>query len=145
MALKHDSTLLAVSKPQLPEPITAQHLETTFVDSFKIDVAAWDASSEIALKLSVVWRFYDVTVEHGLIVANPTLYIKPLQENATEGRENRVSEKSEAEKLLAVVPTDGSVKVLRDKVLLTIMPLLVPRTVELVLGEYRRLGLRFRC
>ncbi|MGE5659585.1 MAG: tyrosine-type recombinase/integrase [Actinomycetota bacterium] len=85
----------------------------------------------VALKLSVVRRFYDAAVEKGLILVNPTLGIKPPREKRDVAEKITYLEKSEVEKLLATIPSDGSLKAMRDKALLAILVLEGPRTVEL--------------
>ena len=85
----------------------------------------------VALKLSVVRRFYDAAVEKGLILTNPALSIKPPREKRDAAEKVTYLEKSEVEKLLATIKSDGSVKALRDKALLVIMALEGPRTVEM--------------
>ncbi|AFZ10876.1 integrase family protein (plasmid) [Oscillatoria nigro-viridis PCC 7112] len=85
----------------------------------------------VALKLSVVRRFYDAAVEKGLILTNPALSIKPPREKRDAAEKVTYLEKSEVEKLLAAIKSDGSVKALRDKALLAIMALEGPRTVEM--------------
>lgn len=85
----------------------------------------------IALKLSVVRRFYDAAVEKGLLMVNPAVGIKPPLEKRDPAERITFLEKSEVEQLLAAIPNDGSLKAARDKALLGIMPLLGPRTVEL--------------
>jgi len=85
----------------------------------------------VALKLSVVRRFYDAAVEKGLILTNPALSIKPPREKRDAAEKVTYLEKSEVEKLLAAIKSDGSVKALRDKALLAIMALEGPRSVEM--------------
>ena len=95
------------------------------VDDRKLKLAT------VALKLSVVRRFYDAAVEKGLILTNPALSIKPPREKRDAAEKVTYLEKSEVEKLLAAIKNDGSVKALRDKALLAIMALEGPRTVEM--------------
>lgn len=111
-------------------PATATREDIKRYRHFLVDVEK-SKPATIALKLSVVRRFYDAAVERGLMVVNPAVGIKPPREKRDPAEKITYLEKSEVEKLLAAVPTDGSVKALRDKVLLAIMPLLGARTVEL--------------
>ena len=85
----------------------------------------------IALKLSVVRRFYDAAVEKGLIALNPAAAVKPPREKRDPAERITYLEKPEVEKLLGIIPNDGTLKAMRDKALLAIMLLEGPRTVEL--------------
>ena len=85
----------------------------------------------VALKLSVVRRFYDAAETKGLMRVNPALSVKPPREKRDAAEKVTYLEKSEVEKLLAAIKSDGSVKALRDKALLVIMALEGPRTVEM--------------
>lgn len=85
----------------------------------------------VALKLSVVRRFYDAAIEHDLMVANPALGIKPPQEKRDPAARITYLEKSEVEQLFAVIPQEKTLKALRDRALIAIMTLEGPRTVEM--------------
>lgn len=85
----------------------------------------------VALKLSVVRRFYQAALERGLITFNPALGVKPPREKRDPAERITYLEKPEVEQLLQAVGEDGSVKCLRDKSLLAIMAMEGPRTVEL--------------
>lgn len=85
----------------------------------------------VALKLSVLRRFYDAAVEHRLIAVNPASGVKPPREKRDAAERITYLEKPEVEKLLGAVPNDGTLKAARDKVLLAIMALEGPRTVEI--------------
>ncbi|NEO88200.1 MAG: tyrosine-type recombinase/integrase [Spirulina sp. SIO3F2] len=85
----------------------------------------------VALKLSVVRRFYQAAVEHGLLTANPALGIKAPRERRDPADRITYLEKPEVEQLMANIPDEMDVKNLRDKVLLALMAIEGPRTVEL--------------
>ncbi|MGL5034789.1 MAG: tyrosine-type recombinase/integrase, partial [Microcystaceae cyanobacterium] len=85
----------------------------------------------IALKLSVVRRFYQAAVEKGLIKINPASGVKPPREKRDTTANINFLEKEEVETLLAAIPTEENLKNLRDRALLAIMALEGPRTVEL--------------
>jgi integrase/recombinase XerD len=85
----------------------------------------------VALKLSVVKRFYQAAVEKGLIPINPAVGIKPPREKRDPAEKITYLEKAEVEKFLEAIPQDGTLKAARDKALLAIMALEGPRTVEL--------------
>jgi integrase/recombinase XerD len=85
----------------------------------------------VALKLSVVKRFYQAAVEKGLILINPATGVKPPREKRDPAEKITYLEKAEVETLLEAIPNDGTLKTMRDKALLAIMALEGPRTVEL--------------
>jgi site-specific recombinase XerD len=85
----------------------------------------------IALKLSVVRRFYQAAVEKGLLSFNPATGVKPPREKRDPAEKITYLEAAEVEQLLATVPEDGSLKSARDRALLAILALEGPRTVEL--------------
>jgi integrase/recombinase XerD len=85
----------------------------------------------IALKLSVVKRFYQAAVEQGLITINPAVGVKPPKEKRDPAERISYLEKAEVEQFLEAIPQDGTLKAARDKALLAIMTLEGPRTVEL--------------
>lgn len=85
----------------------------------------------IALKLSVVKRFYQAALEQGLIAINPAAGVKPPKEKRDPAERISYLEKAEVEQFLEAIPQDGTLKAARDKALLAIMTLEGPRTVEL--------------
>lgn len=85
----------------------------------------------IALKLSVVRRFYQAAVEKGLIGVNPAAGVKPPREKFDPAEKITYLEQEEVETLLGVIPRDGSLKSARDRAMLAIMALEGTRTVEL--------------
>ena len=85
----------------------------------------------IALKLSVVRRFYQAAVEKGMLAINPAAGVKPPKEKRDPSEKITYLEQSEVEILLGVVPSDRSLRSARDRVMLAIMALEGTRTVEL--------------
>ncbi len=85
----------------------------------------------VALKLAVVRRFYQAAVEKGLIAINPAAGVKPPREKSDPAEKITYLEQGEVEKLLRVIPQDGTVKSARDRAMLAIMALEGTRTVEL--------------
>jgi integrase/recombinase XerD len=92
----------------------------------------------VALKLSVVRRFYQAAVNHGLLSFNPALGVRPPREKRDPAERITFLEKPEVERLLAAAPWPDAnatpavqLKQLRDRALLAIMALEGPRTVEL--------------
>lgn len=85
----------------------------------------------VALKLSVVRRFYQAAVEKGLLASNPAAGVKPPREKRDPADRITYLEDAEVRQLLHAVPRDDSLKSARDRLLLAIMALEGPRTVEL--------------
>jgi site-specific recombinase XerD len=88
-------------------------------------------SATISLKLTVVRRFYAGAIEHGLIVANPALGIKPPREHRDPAERINYLEEVEVSKLLEAIPADDSVQSLRDRLLVGTMVLEGCRTIEM--------------
>jgi site-specific recombinase XerD len=85
----------------------------------------------IALKLTVVRRFYAGAVERGLILANPALGIKPPRENIDPAERINYLEEPEVTGLLESLPTENTIGGLRDRFLVAVMVLEGCRTVEM--------------
>ena len=85
----------------------------------------------ISLKLAVVRRFYQAAVEKGLIRINPAAGVKAPREKSDPAEKITYLEQTEVEKLLGVIPQDGTVKSARDRAMIAIMALEGTRTVEL--------------
>jgi integrase/recombinase XerD len=103
----------------------------------------------IALKLSVVRRFYQAAVDRGLISSNPALGIHPPREKRDPAERITYLDRTEVEQLLSSIPDEDTVKSARDKALICIMALEGPRTVELhraniadVVKQGRNIGIR---
>lgn len=85
----------------------------------------------IALKLSVVKRFYQAAVEKGLISTNPAVGVHPPREKRDTTERISYLDQTEVEQLFSIIPDDETVKSARDKALICIMALEGPRTVEM--------------
>lgn len=103
----------------------------------------------IALKLSVVRRFYQAAVEQGLLEINPALGVNPPKERRDPAERITYLEKTEVQQLINTVPEQDSIKNGRDKTLIAIMAIEGPRTVELhranvgdVIRQGRNCGIR---
>ncbi|MEB3310143.1 MAG: tyrosine-type recombinase/integrase [Snowella sp.] len=111
-----------------PAQITGEHIKRYrrwLIDSRKLKPAT------VALKLSVVRRFYQAAQERGLINTNPAAGISPPKPKRDTTANINYLEKEEVTTLLAAIPDDHSLKAARDKALIAIMALEGPRTVEL--------------
>ncbi len=111
-----------------PAQITADQIKRYrrwLIDSRKFKPAT------VALKLSVVRRFYQAAQERGLISTNPAASISPPKPKRDTTANINYLEKEEVTALLAAIPDDQSLKTVRDKALIAIMALEGPRTVEL--------------
>ncbi|MFM1841940.1 MAG: hypothetical protein RLZZ490_676 [Cyanobacteriota bacterium] len=85
----------------------------------------------IALKLSVVRRFYQAALERGLISVNPAHGVKPPKEKRDSSSRINYLEQVEVEQLLGAITQDDSLRAARDYCLLAIMALEGTRTVEM--------------
>lgn len=85
--------------------------------------------ASIALKLTIIRRFYQAAVEKGLVPANPADGVKPPRERKASAGVKYLSP-GEAELLFRAVPRDGSVKHLRDRAMIALMALEGLRVVE---------------
>lgn len=85
----------------------------------------------ISLTLSVLRRFYQAAVERGLVKENPAIGVKPPRDLTDASERIAYLEEIELQQFLAAIPTDGSLKSIRDKALLAIMALQGTRTVEM--------------
>ncbi|MEY2985322.1 MAG: hypothetical protein RLZZ568_1939 [Cyanobacteriota bacterium] len=85
----------------------------------------------IALKLSVVRRFYQAALERGLISVNPANGVKPPKEKRDTSARITYLEQGEIAQLLGAIPQDNSLRAARDYSLLAIMALEGTRTVEM--------------
>ncbi|MGA1621406.1 MAG: tyrosine-type recombinase/integrase [Synechocystis sp.] len=85
----------------------------------------------IALKLSVVRRFYQAALERSLISVNPASGVKPPREKRDSSARINYLEQGEVEQLLGAIPRDDSLRAARDYSLLAIMALEGTRTVEM--------------
>ena len=96
----------------------------------------------IALKLSVLRRFYDACIEYDLIGRNPASGVKPPVERIDPASGINYLELEELKSLLALTEGD-SLKLQRDKVIIGLMMLHGLRTVEvhkLNFGDLKQQG-----
>ncbi len=75
----------------------------------------------IALKLTVVRRFYSLVVEKGLIVSNPAISVKPPTKRVDPAERNNYLELEEAQKLIDALPVENTLVGLRDRLLVCLM------------------------
>ena len=85
----------------------------------------------IALKLSVVRRFYQAALEQGLITQNPANGVKPPREKIDVATRINFLEQAELQQLLGTIPSDKSLSATRDYALLAIMAIEGTRTIEM--------------
>lgn len=85
--------------------------------------------STISLKLTVVRRFYDACREHGLVTTNPASGVRPPIERVDPAASINYLELEEIKSLLAL--TEGNtLKLMRDRVIVSLLMLHGLRTVE---------------
>ena len=106
----------------------------------------------IALKLTVIRRIFEIAVERGIVANNPALRVKPPTERQDPAAHNNYLELDEAEKLLQTLPQDGSLKSLRDRLLVSLMVLQGCRQIELhrlnfgdIIRRGDRVGIKVRA
>ncbi len=106
----------------------------------------------IALKLTVIRRIFEIAVERGIVANNPALRVKPPTERQDPAAHNNYLELDEAEKLLQTLPSDGSLKSLRDRLLVSLMVLQGCRQIELhrlnfgdIIRRGDRVGIKVRA
>jgi len=112
------------------DPATATKDDIKKYRRWSIEVQKFKPAT-VALKLSVVRRFYQAALEKGLIPVNPAAGVKPPREKRDPADRITYLESWEVEQLLQIVPHDGSLKSARDRLLLAVMAMEGPRTVEL--------------
>jgi site-specific recombinase XerD len=85
----------------------------------------------VALKLSVVRRFYDALIENELTSFNPALGLKPPRENRDPAERINYLQSEEMYQLLESMPKDNTVVSLRDRLLIAVMVIQGCRTIEM--------------
>ncbi len=85
----------------------------------------------ISLKLTILRRFYDGLLEHGYVVINPALRLKPPTEVKDPAASINYLENEEMNRLLDSLPVENTVHGLRDRLLISLMVLQGCRTVDL--------------
>ncbi|PSB01530.1 tyrosine-type recombinase/integrase [Merismopedia glauca] len=85
----------------------------------------------VALKLSVVRRFYDALIENELMSYNPALGLKPPRETRDPAERINYLQSGEMYKLLENMPKDHTPVSLRDRLLIAVMVIQGCRTIEM--------------
>ncbi len=111
-------------------PLEATRDDIKLYRRWLVEIQAYKCAT-IALKLTVVRRFYTGAVERGLILANPALGIKPPRENIDPAERINYLEEAEVTGLLESLPTENTIGGLRDRFLVAVMVLEGCRTVEM--------------
>lgn len=88
-------------------------------------------NATIALKLTIVRRFYDGLCEYGYIINNPALRLRPPTEVKDPAATINFLENEEMNRLLQSLPVENTVGGLRDRLLISLMVIQGCRTVEL--------------
>ncbi|MGH2413933.1 MAG: tyrosine-type recombinase/integrase, partial [Microcystaceae cyanobacterium] len=88
-------------------------------------------SATVALKLSVVRRFYASLIESEYLAVNPALGLKPPREVKDPAARLNYLQPDEMYQLLESLPSDDLVGSLRDRLLVAVMVLEGCRTVEM--------------
>ena len=78
-------------------------------------------TSTIALKLTVIRRFFDIAVERGLMAINPATKVKPPKHRRDSASCDNYLELEEAQKLVAKLPIGNTLVELRDRLLVLLM------------------------
>ena len=112
------------------DPARASRAEVKEYRRFLVEEKGYKPAT-ISLKLTVVRRFYAAAVEQGLVATNPALGLKPPREKKDPAEKINYLESHELKTLLHSLADDGSVKAKRDRLLISIMALEGPRTIEM--------------
>jgi integrase/recombinase XerC/integrase/recombinase XerD len=91
-------------------------------------------ASTISLKLTTMRRFYQAAVDRKLIENNPVAGIRAPRDREAKEKILYLSA-GEAELLIRAVPKDGTLKSLRDRVLIALMAIEGLRRVEIMRGS----------
>lgn len=85
----------------------------------------------MALKLTVIRRFYQALIDNKVIAVNPAIGIKPPRKRVAVEEETKYLTVREAQRLLNSIPKDEKVKSLRDRAIIMLMMIEGLRTVEI--------------
>lgn len=85
----------------------------------------------VALKLSVVRRFYEALIENELTSYNPALGLKPPREAIDPAAKINYLESEEMRSLIENLPEDNSAASLRDRLIVGLMGIQGCRTIEM--------------
>lgn len=111
-------------------PLSATRTEIKEFRLWLIEAQKYQRAT-IALKLSVVRRFYDALIERELTNFNPALGIKPPREARDPAERINFLESEEMRSLIENLPQDNSVASLRDRLLVAMMVIQGVRTIEM--------------
>lgn len=87
-------------------------------------------SSSIAVKLTVIRRFYQVAMNRGLIAINPAVDVRPPITREAQSEQKHLTA-GQAELLIMHLPDPDSIKGLRDRAIISLMLLEGLRRVEI--------------
>lgn len=101
------------------------------VESFRHElIQAGMKASSIAVKLTVIRRFYQAAMNRGLIAINPAAEVRPPVEREAKSEQKHLTA-GQAELLIMHLPMSGSIKSLRDRAIIALMLLEGLRRVEI--------------
>lgn len=101
------------------------------VEAFRAElIGAKLQATTVALKLTVVRRFYQSALERQLIPCNPAAGVKPPTDRRIKGRKKALSN-AHAERLMEALPPADALKGKRDRVIIGLMLLEGLRRVEI--------------
>ncbi len=126
----------------MKEEINPLQASPNQIKEYRHNLAQKYKTNTVALKLSVVRRFYDACIQHGLISSNPAAGVKPPVERVDPATRINYLELEEV-KLLLTLTEGETLKLLRDRVIIGLMMLHGLRTVEvqkLNLGHIKTRG-----
>jgi len=90
------------------------------IESFRAElVKAGMESPTIAKKLSIIGRFYGSAVEDGYLRTNPVKGVKAPQDRRAGDKKKHLV-RSEMERLLEAIPSDGTIESLRDRAIIAL-------------------------
>lgn len=85
----------------------------------------------VALKLTVLRRFYQAAQAHGVLPHNPAAGVRAPRARIDPAERITYLDEAELARLLSAIPAGGTLKELRDRSLLALMALEGPRGVEM--------------
>lgn len=107
-------------------------LEEEHIKEYRSDLVVRGLKvTTIALKLTVIRRIFEIAVDRGYMKFNPALRVKPPTERRDPAAANNYLELEEAQQLVNSLPTGGSLKELRDRLLVVLMVVQGCRQIEL--------------
>lgn len=110
-----------------PAEVTKQDVE-----SYRRElIEAGREASTIAVKLTVIRQFYHSALSRGLIRSNPAAQVHPPLERKLRDKKKKNLNQAQSEKLLDTLPSDDSVRSLRDRAIIALALLEGLRRVEI--------------